>query len=50
MSTGYISRPIPTTAKPEMDISPTPTVIGARSGLPSTNAWINDVPNMAVTI
>ena len=31
-------------------ISATPTVIGARSGLPSTNAWIKDVPNMAVTI
>jgi hypothetical protein len=41
---------MPTTAKPEMDISTTPTDIGARSRLPSANAWINDVPSMAVTI
>ena len=41
---------MPTTAKPEHAISATPTVIGARPVLPSTYAWISDVPNMAVII
>ena len=49
-STGYISRPMPTTAKPEHAISATPRVIGARLVLPSANAWISDVPNMAVIV
>jgi hypothetical protein len=50
LSTGYISRPMPTTAEPEQAISRTPTLIGVRSVLPSMNACIKDVPNMAVTI
>ena len=48
--TGYISRPMATMARPEHTISRTPRVIGARSGSPSTNAWIMVVPNMAATI
>ena len=41
---------MPTTASPEHIIRRTPRVNGARSVSPSTNAWIKDVPNMAVTI
>nr|WP_275263085.1 hypothetical protein [Segeticoccus rhizosphaerae] len=48
--TGYISRPIPTTARPEPIMNSTPIVIGALAVSPSTKAWINEVPIMAVTI
>ena len=39
---------MPTTAKPAHIIKRTPAVSGTRSVSPSTNACINDVPNMAV--
>ena len=41
---------MPTTAIPEHIMSRTPTVSGARAVLPSTNAWISDMPTMAVAI
>jgi hypothetical protein len=46
----YISRPMPTTARPEHVISRTPAVSCAREASPSTNAWIIELPTMAVTI
>ena len=50
LRTGYISKPMPTTARPEPIIRRTPTVIEPRSVSPSTKASIKDVPTMAVTI
>ncbi len=41
---------MPTTAMPEHIISRTPRFSGALAVSPSTNAWINDVPTMAVAI
>src|SRR3954451_10245153 len=50
LRTGYISRPMATTARPAHIISATPRVMDVRSVLPSANAWIIEVPNMAATI
>ena len=48
--TWYINTPMPTTAMPEHIIIKTPSVGGDVLELPSTNAWISEVPTMAVSI
>jgi hypothetical protein len=45
----YISRPMPTTARPEDIVNRTPAV-GAALVWPSTKPWKSDVPIIAVTI